>query len=101
MSNSTLYISAASTATWFMKVYFISVEFVCVWFQVFLGEVNAGLSTTQVMVKELKASASIQEHTQFLEEALPYRSKPIVITLSLSSLFSTFNLILIYSYVLL
>lgn len=74
-------------------VYCISVEFVCVWFQVFWGEVNAGLSTTQVMVKELKASASIQEQTQFLEEALPYRSKPIVITLSLSSLFSTFNLI--------
>ncbi|XP_058270479.1 serine/threonine-protein kinase LMTK1 isoform X2 [Hemibagrus wyckioides] len=45
------------------------------WFgKVFLGEVNAGLSTTQVVVKELKASASIQEQTQFLEEALPYRT---------------------------
>lgn len=55
-------------------------------FQVFLGEVNAGLSTTQVVVKELKASASIQEQTQFLEEALPFRSKPTVITLSLPSI---------------
>ncbi|KAK2829422.1 hypothetical protein Q7C36_017412 [Tachysurus vachellii] len=45
------------------------------WFgKVFLGELNAGLSTTQVVVKELKASASIQEQTQFLEEALPYRT---------------------------
>ncbi|TSO37068.1 Serine/threonine-protein kinase LMTK1 [Bagarius yarrelli] len=45
------------------------------WFgKVFLGEVNAELSTTQVVVKELKASASIQEQTQFLEEALPYRT---------------------------
>ncbi|KAF5901822.1 serine/threonine-protein kinase LMTK1-like isoform X1, partial [Clarias magur] len=45
------------------------------WFgKVFLGEVNAGLSTTQVVAKELKASASIQEQTQFLEEALPYRT---------------------------
>ncbi|KAK3520374.1 hypothetical protein QTP70_024059 [Hemibagrus guttatus] len=45
------------------------------WFgKVFLGEVNAGLSTTQVVVKELNASASIQEQMQFLEEALPYRT---------------------------
>lgn len=50
-------------------------------FKVFLGEVNAGLSTTQVVVKELKASASIQEQTQFLEEALPYRSESIVLLL--------------------
>lgn len=71
-----------------MKVCYISDEFVCVFaFQVFLGELNAGLSTTQVVVKELKASASIQEQTQFLEEALPYRSELIAITLSV--LFST------------
>ncbi|XP_051570849.1 serine/threonine-protein kinase LMTK1-like isoform X2 [Myxocyprinus asiaticus] len=44
------------------------------WFgKVLLGEVNAGLSTTQVVVKELKASASIQEQMQFLEEVQPYR----------------------------
>lgn len=42
-------------------------------FQVLLGEVNAGLSTTQVVVKELKASASVQDQMQFLEEAQPYR----------------------------
>uniref|UniRef100_A0A672N4S5 non-specific serine/threonine protein kinase n=1 Tax=Sinocyclocheilus grahami TaxID=75366 RepID=A0A672N4S5_SINGR len=44
------------------------------WFgKVLLGEVNAGLSTTQVVVKELKASASVQEQMQFLEEVQPYR----------------------------
>lgn len=43
-------------------------------FQVLLGEVNAGLSTTQVVVKELKASASVQDQIQFLEEVQPYRS---------------------------
>lgn len=42
--------------------------------QVLLGEVNAGLSTTQVVVKELKASASVQDQMQFLEEVQPYRS---------------------------
>lgn len=42
--------------------------------QVLLGEVNAGHSTTQVVVKELKASASIQEQMKFLEEVQPYRS---------------------------
>lgn len=42
-------------------------------FQVLLGEVNAGLNTTQVVVKELKASASVQEQMHFLEEAQPYR----------------------------
>ncbi|XP_010211026.1 PREDICTED: serine/threonine-protein kinase LMTK1 [Tinamus guttatus] len=36
--------------------------------QVFLGEVNSGISSTQVVVKELKASASVQELLQFLEE---------------------------------
>lgn len=41
--------------------------------QVFLGEVNSGISSTQVVVKELKASASVQEQMQFLEEAQPYR----------------------------
>lgn len=44
------------------------------WFgKVLLGEVNAGLSTTQVVVKELKASASVQEQMQFLEEVQSYR----------------------------
>uniref|UniRef100_UPI0037E7DC36 serine/threonine-protein kinase LMTK1 isoform X2 n=1 Tax=Semicossyphus pulcher TaxID=241346 RepID=UPI0037E7DC36 len=45
------------------------------WFgKVLLGEVNAGLSTTQVVVKELKASASVQDQMQFLEEVQPYRA---------------------------
>ncbi|XP_030646504.1 serine/threonine-protein kinase LMTK2 [Chanos chanos] len=45
------------------------------WFgKVLLGEVNAGLSTTQVVVKELKASASLQDQVQFLEEIQPYRA---------------------------
>uniref|UniRef100_A0A3Q2Z5A0 non-specific serine/threonine protein kinase n=1 Tax=Hippocampus comes TaxID=109280 RepID=A0A3Q2Z5A0_HIPCM len=44
------------------------------WFgKVLLGEVNVGLSTTQVVVKELKASASVQDQMQFLEEVQPYR----------------------------
>lgn len=42
-------------------------------FQVLLGEVNTGLNTTQVVVKELKASASVQDQMHFLEEAQPYR----------------------------
>jgi len=41
---------------------------------VFLGEVNSGLSSTRVVVKELKAGASVQEQVQFLEEAQPYRA---------------------------
>ncbi|KAM9843721.1 serine/threonine-protein kinase LMTK1 [Aulostomus maculatus] len=45
------------------------------WFgKVLLGEVNAGLSTTQVVVKELKASSSVQDQMQFLEEVQPYRT---------------------------
>lgn len=45
------------------------------WFgKVLLGEVNAGLNTTQVVVKELKASASVQDQMHFLEEAQPYRT---------------------------
>ncbi|XP_076966670.1 LOW QUALITY PROTEIN: serine/threonine-protein kinase LMTK1 [Callospermophilus lateralis] len=45
------------------------------WFgKVFLGEVHSGVSSTQVVVKELKASASVQEQMQFLEEAQPYRA---------------------------
>ncbi|XP_050776699.1 serine/threonine-protein kinase LMTK1 isoform X3 [Gopherus flavomarginatus] len=45
------------------------------WFgKVFLGEVNLGLSSTQVVVKELKVSASVQDQMQFLEEAQPYRA---------------------------
>nr|XP_024090491.2 serine/threonine-protein kinase LMTK1 [Pongo abelii] len=45
------------------------------WFgKVFLGEVNSGVSSAQVVVKELQASASVQEQMQFLEEAQPYRA---------------------------
>ncbi|KAM6175981.1 serine/threonine-protein kinase LMTK1 [Erethizon dorsatum] len=45
------------------------------WFgKVFLGEVHSGVSSTQVVVKELKVSASVQEQMQFLEEAQPYRA---------------------------
>ncbi|XP_055745691.1 serine/threonine-protein kinase LMTK1-like isoform X2 [Salvelinus fontinalis] len=45
------------------------------WFgKVILGEVNASLSTTQVVVKELKASASVQDQMHFLEESQPYRA---------------------------
>ncbi|XP_044103178.1 serine/threonine-protein kinase LMTK1 [Neovison vison] len=45
------------------------------WFgKVFLGEVNAGVGSAPVVVKELKASASVQEQMQFLEEAQPYRA---------------------------
>ncbi|XP_066237584.1 serine/threonine-protein kinase LMTK1 isoform X1 [Saccopteryx leptura] len=45
------------------------------WFgKVFLGEVNSGSSSSQVVVKELKASASVHEQMQFLEEAQPYRA---------------------------
>uniref|UniRef100_A0A671RNY8 Serine/threonine-protein kinase LMTK1-like n=1 Tax=Sinocyclocheilus anshuiensis TaxID=1608454 RepID=A0A671RNY8_9TELE len=42
--------------------------------QVLLGEVHSDLSNTQVVVKELKASASVQDQMHFLEEARPYRS---------------------------
>lgn len=45
----------------------------CHLWQVFLGEVHSGVSGTQVVVKELKASASVQEQMQFLEEVQPYR----------------------------
>ncbi|XP_036391679.1 serine/threonine-protein kinase LMTK1 [Megalops cyprinoides] len=45
------------------------------WFgKVLLGEVNSGLSSTQVVVKELKASASVQDQMQFMEEVQPYRA---------------------------
>ncbi|KAM9783422.1 serine/threonine-protein kinase LMTK1-like isoform 3-T3 [Syngnathus typhle] len=45
------------------------------WFgKVLLGEVNAGLSTTRVVVKELKVSASVWDQMQFLEEVQPYRT---------------------------
>ncbi|CAN9508857.1 unnamed protein product [Ophioblennius macclurei] len=45
------------------------------WFgKVLLGEVNAGLTSTQVVVKELRASANLQDQRHFLEEAQPYRS---------------------------
>ncbi|XP_068119429.1 serine/threonine-protein kinase LMTK1 isoform X2 [Hyperolius riggenbachi] len=49
-------------------------EIGCGWFgKVLLGEVNSGLSSTQVVVKELKVSASVQEQMLFLEETHPYR----------------------------
>lgn len=38
-----------------------------------MGEVNTGLNTTQVVVKELKASANMHDQMHFLEEAQPYR----------------------------
>lgn len=41
--------------------------------QVLLGEVTSGMGSTQVVVKELKASASVQDQMHFLEEAQPYR----------------------------
>lgn len=45
------------------------------WFgKVLLGEVNSGLSSTQVVVKELQVSASVQDQMQFLEEMQPYRA---------------------------
>ncbi|KAF7659885.1 hypothetical protein LDENG_00291580 [Lucifuga dentata] len=45
------------------------------WFgKVLLGEVNVGLNTTQVVVKELKSSARVQDQMHFLEEAQPYRA---------------------------
>ncbi|XP_078082192.1 serine/threonine-protein kinase LMTK1 [Mustelus asterias] len=45
------------------------------WFgKVFLGEVNIKLNCCQVVVKELKAGASIQDQMRFLEEAQPHRS---------------------------
>ncbi|XP_054615510.1 serine/threonine-protein kinase LMTK1 isoform X2 [Dunckerocampus dactyliophorus] len=45
------------------------------WFgKVLLGEVSVGLSTTQVVVKELKASASVQDQMQFVEEVQPFRT---------------------------
>uniref|UniRef100_H3D2V1 non-specific serine/threonine protein kinase n=1 Tax=Tetraodon nigroviridis TaxID=99883 RepID=H3D2V1_TETNG len=45
------------------------------WFgKVLLGEVNTGLNTTQVVVKELKSSAGVQDQMHFLEEAQPYRT---------------------------
>ncbi|XP_071968587.1 serine/threonine-protein kinase LMTK1 isoform X7 [Engystomops pustulosus] len=44
------------------------------WFgKVLLGEANSGLSSTQVVVKELKVSASVQEQMLFLEETQPFR----------------------------
>ncbi|XP_044152227.1 serine/threonine-protein kinase LMTK1 isoform X2 [Bufo gargarizans] len=44
------------------------------WFgKVLLGEVNSGLSSTQVVVKELKVSSSVQEQMLFLEETQPFR----------------------------
>nr|XP_019961083.1 PREDICTED: serine/threonine-protein kinase LMTK1-like isoform X1 [Paralichthys olivaceus] len=44
------------------------------WFgKVLLGEVNTGLNTTEVVVKELKSSASVQDQMHFLEEAQPFR----------------------------
>ena len=47
-------------------------------FQVLLGEVNTGLNTTQVVVKELQASASVQDQMHFLEETQPYRYRSFI-----------------------
>lgn len=59
-----------------VKLQFVGIyTCVCV-YEVLLGEVSAGLSTTQVVVKELKASASVQDQMQFLEEVQPYRLVP-------------------------
>uniref|UniRef100_A0A3Q2ZI50 non-specific serine/threonine protein kinase n=1 Tax=Kryptolebias marmoratus TaxID=37003 RepID=A0A3Q2ZI50_KRYMA len=45
------------------------------WFgKVLLGEVNTGLNTTQVVVKELKTSTGVQDQMHFLDEAKPYRT---------------------------
>lgn len=45
------------------------------WFgKVLLGEVNTGLNTAQVVIKELKSSASVHDQMHFLEEAQPFRS---------------------------
>ncbi|XP_028824829.1 serine/threonine-protein kinase LMTK1 isoform X2 [Denticeps clupeoides] len=45
------------------------------WFgKVLLAELNIGLSCTQVVVKELKSSAGVQDQMHFLQEAQPYRS---------------------------
>ncbi|XP_061667060.1 serine/threonine-protein kinase LMTK1 isoform X2 [Syngnathoides biaculeatus] len=44
------------------------------WFgKVLLGEVTENLRTSQVVVKELKASANVKEQMRFLQEAQPYR----------------------------
>ncbi|KAJ8283147.1 hypothetical protein COCON_G00019970 [Conger conger] len=44
------------------------------WFgKVLLGEVNSGSDSKQVVIKELRASASVQDQIHFLEEAQPYR----------------------------
>uniref|UniRef100_A0A3P9HLK9 non-specific serine/threonine protein kinase n=2 Tax=Oryzias latipes TaxID=8090 RepID=A0A3P9HLK9_ORYLA len=45
------------------------------WFgKVLLGEVTSGPTTTQVVVKELKASAGVHDQMHFLDEAQPYRA---------------------------
>ncbi|XP_032900119.1 serine/threonine-protein kinase LMTK1 isoform X2 [Amblyraja radiata] len=45
------------------------------WFgKVFLGEVNISRNSCQVVVKELKVGASIQDQMRFLEEVQPHRS---------------------------
>ncbi|KAF7203691.1 serine/threonine-protein kinase LMTK1 isoform X1 [Nothobranchius furzeri] len=45
------------------------------WFgKVLLGKVNTGLNTTQVVVKELKSSSSVQNQMHFLDEVKPYRT---------------------------
>lgn len=59
-----------------MKLQFVGIYTHLRVYQVLLGEVSAGLSTTQVVVKELKASASVQDQMQFLEEVQPYRLVP-------------------------
>uniref|UniRef100_A0A8C2X0H5 non-specific serine/threonine protein kinase n=1 Tax=Cyclopterus lumpus TaxID=8103 RepID=A0A8C2X0H5_CYCLU len=45
------------------------------WFgKVLLGEVESGLNTTQVVVKELRASSSVPDQMHFLKEAQPFRA---------------------------
>ncbi|KAJ8382213.1 hypothetical protein SKAU_G00029910 [Synaphobranchus kaupii] len=43
-------------------------------YKVLLGEVSSSLDSSQVVVKELRSSASVQDQIHFLEEAQPYRA---------------------------
>lgn len=70
-----LHISVSFSSYFNNLFYFISFLLLLTFgtFQVLLGEVNTGLNTTQVVVKELKSSASVQDQMHFLEEVQPYR----------------------------
>lgn len=63
-------------------------------FQVLLGEVNTGLNTTQVVVKELKSSAGVQDQMHFLEEAQPYRYVNLCHTLNCMNIDIIINILL-------